>query len=66
MAAATCSSGLIFKSRESRIVNGVSLFQYNGLKAVGIKQVAANGGKTHGSISASGMINVFDFIFNFF
>lgn len=53
MAAATCSSGLIFKSRESRIGNGVSLFQYNGLKAVGVKQVVANGGKAHGSISTS-------------
>lgn len=45
-AAATCSSGLIFKTRESRIGNGVSLSQYNGLKAVGVKQVVANGGKT--------------------
>lgn len=45
-AAATCSSGLIFKTRESRIGNGVSLFQYNGLKVVGVKQVVANGGKT--------------------
>lgn len=58
MAAATCSSGLIFKSRES-IGNGVSLFQYNGLKAAGAKQVAVNGVKTHGPISTSGMISVF-------
>lgn len=53
--AATCSSGLILKTKESR-TNGASLLQYSGLKAVGSKQVASAGYKPNGSISTSGVI----------
>ncbi|KAM7491500.1 hypothetical protein LguiA_034421 [Lonicera macranthoides] len=50
--AATCSSGLIFRAKESSS-NGASMPQFNGLRAVDSKQVVSFGSKSNGSISTS-------------
>ncbi|KAK2991437.1 hypothetical protein RJ640_019083 [Escallonia rubra] len=50
--AATCSSGLIFRTKESGS-GGASLLQYNGLRAVESKQVASAGHRPNGFICTS-------------
>lgn len=53
--ATTCSSGLIFRAKESSS-NVASIPQFNGLRAVDGKQVASFGSKSNGSISTSGLL----------
>ncbi|KAI8569810.1 hypothetical protein RHMOL_Rhmol02G0305600 [Rhododendron molle] len=49
-----CSARLVFKNKESSCSNGVSVLQFNGIRAVENKQVGSSGFKTNGFISTSG------------
>lgn len=49
-----CSAGLVFKNKESSCSNGVSMLQFNGIRAVEKKQVGSSGFKPNGFISTSG------------
>ncbi|XP_058203622.1 3-oxoacyl-[acyl-carrier-protein] synthase I, chloroplastic-like [Rhododendron vialii] len=49
-----CSAGLVFKNKESSCSNGVSVLQFNGIRAVENKQVGSSGFKPNGFISTSG------------
>ncbi|KAE9451861.1 hypothetical protein C3L33_16232, partial [Rhododendron williamsianum] len=49
-----CSAGLVFKNKESSCSNGVSVLQFNGIRAVENKQVGSAGCKPNGFLSTSG------------
>ena len=64
--AGTCSTGLVFKTKES-CSNKASLFQHNGLRAVEKKQLGSSGFKPNRFISTSGFDHSFHFaIFSIF
>ncbi|KAI8569808.1 hypothetical protein RHMOL_Rhmol02G0305400 [Rhododendron molle] len=49
-----CSAGLVFKNKESSCSNGVSVLQFNAIRAVENKQVGSAGCKPNGFLSTSG------------